>query len=80
MQSNGLGNSFPSRDEIVAYLNDTIDQHNLRRFFRTHCECIAAMWQPETAKWHLILHDSVKQSDFEDVVDVLMIGWGFLTK
>ena len=69
--------SYSTSDEIQAYMEKVVDDHNLRDFFKLRHEVVGARWNPETAHWIITIRRNGNDADvFEDWCDVFVNGSG----
>lgn len=63
---------FAEQDEILQYLNDTVDKFKIRQHVVHEIEVVAASWQDDREVWRVDLHDLTNGHKFTQEAEVLV--------
>lgn len=63
---------FAEQDEILAYLNSTVDKFSVRPHVQLQTEVVAATWLEEKNVWRVRLHDMVSGREHDQEAEMLV--------
>ncbi|KAI5475877.1 hypothetical protein MNV49_000759 [Pseudohyphozyma bogoriensis] len=70
---------YSTSDEIQAYMNKTVDDFGLRKYFKCSHEVVGARWDANTSHWIIKVRRNNDPNDtFEDWCDFFVNGSGLL--
>ncbi|KAJ5544974.1 hypothetical protein N7535_006639 [Penicillium sp. DV-2018c] len=69
---------YPPASEILKYLENVADKHNLRRFMAFNTECISARWDESNSKWEIVLRNVASNEQKLVSADVFVYAVGRL--
>lgn len=69
---------YPPAPEILKYLEDVVNRHNLRRFMTLNTQCVLAQWNEDSSKWKVVLCDVKSGEEKTVVADVFVYAVGRL--
>jgi cation diffusion facilitator CzcD-associated flavoprotein CzcO len=63
---------FAEQEEILQYLNDTVDEYGIRSHVRVRIEVVGATWIEQKAVWRVELHDLETGETFTKEAEMLI--------
>ncbi|KAK1763980.1 FAD/NAD(P)-binding domain-containing protein [Phialemonium atrogriseum] len=76
----GWTQALADQEEILRYVESTVDKFQLRQYFRLNCECLGARWSNERQQWDVTFLDGRTKKTFTRQCAILLSAVGGFSK